>query len=161
MEHDPSKDADLRTLFNSLSLPDRIKLRAAAFSAAMTGIVREDTERHPERFPLYILYLALLTIPTPVPGGGTAAAALVTWGAASLKTEWSRRLRVRLADSLDGEKTVRTLRRFIVADQKNPGQWRVDNAALVWFSSSNSLQDSRVATRAAYSALIGLAKKAP
>jgi hypothetical protein len=144
----------LTGLFNNLSLPGRLQLRAAAMTNALTGIIRDDTKRHPWAFPLYAAYLVLLTIPLPTFGIATGLAVLGAVCAASLNNSWSRWIRGRLKESFNKEAVAGRLRDFIVRDETRPGQWRVDSWALTKHTSRESWRDTFNAAAHAYGRLL-------
>jgi hypothetical protein len=87
------KPDSLSDEFNRLSRWDRTKLHIAAVFTAVSGVARDDTIKHPWRFPLYAGYMAVLGTAAAlsmIPGTTELIIAL-TIGAISLKpTDWSR-----------------------------------------------------------------------
>jgi hypothetical protein len=147
-------EGGLTGLFNTLSLPGRLQLRAAAATNALTRLIRDDTKRRPWAFPLYAVYLMLLTAPLPTFGIATALAVLGAVGAASLNNPWSRGIRGRLKDAFNAEAVTKRLRRFIVHDEARPGRWRVDSWALAKHTSRKSWRDTFNAAAHAYDHLL-------
>ncbi len=159
MQNEKPSDADLKALFNTLSLSDRAKLTVAAVSGAMTGVIRDDTRQHPWKFPFYAFYLFLLVEPVSLGGAGVAFTALSALGASSLDNKWSRWMRGRLMEAFDEAKVAHSLRRFIVADEKKPGAWRVDNGALTKYIVQSGLNDSSEAMKAALESMQNFSAK--
>lgn len=131
----------LKAAFNSLSGVDKFKFKAAATAKVMSTYIREDTERHPWKSPLYMSFLFVLATPLPFPGASYIIM-LGTVAFVSLRlTAWSRKMHDQLTAAKSDESLVREYGKHIVPNRKNPGTYCVDNWAFTKMASKDSLND--------------------
>ncbi|MCB9996482.1 MAG: hypothetical protein H6869_08620 [Rhodospirillales bacterium] len=147
-------DCDCKSVFNRLSRADRIKLRSAAISKAVTGFVKDDTAQKPWRYPFYAAYLLAVSTPLPVPLASTALlAATVVWAKYS-KGETAARLNSRISEAFNNHAAlVCRHKSFIAPDKEQPDKQTVKTGALAWDTTKKSLRDIGGATAHAWKAL--------
>lgn len=142
----------LRSIFNGLSKADRFKLKGAALSKAISGVIRDDTQSSPAKYPLYLGYL--LCVGTPiVPGGVLLLAATGIWLKKS-KSKLANETNSRIKDSFNKESLIKDHMRYIKEDNKNKGKFKINNDIhLVWGTTKVIWKDTLKATHYAMKAL--------
>jgi len=145
-------DKDYTSVFNSLSQFDRFKLRSAAFTTALTGFAKDDTQVHPARYPLYAVYIALAIVPLPIPIGTVLIGATLLWMQKS-KTELAGQLRERLKNDFNHAALAENHKDFLYPDSEKPETYRVKNLSLLWGTTKKVGNDSWAATTHAWKAL--------
>jgi hypothetical protein len=153
MTEEKNTPHNLAAAFNSLSGIDKAKLKAAAVAGTLTDFIREDTKKHPWKFPLYAAYMATLVEPIPTGGVLLFFSIASAYAASRLPNPWSRRLKQRLDASLDKQAVAEKLREFIVPDPDKPQGWRVDNVKLAKSTLKQGLSDTRQSAESAYGSL--------
>lgn len=144
---------DYKAVFNKLSFADRLSLKAAALTKAITGFIRDDTEEHPERYPVYAAYLAVVSASLAVPFttsfilGGPAV-----WARYS-KSESARKLNERIKCAFNDEALATKHKEFLEPDPEKRGFQKVKNASLAWDTSKQTMQHSWQATKHAWNAV--------
>ena len=146
-------DLDCASVFNRLSMADRMKLRGAALTKALTGFARDDTQAHPWRYPLYVAYIVTISTPLPFPFASTLLIAATLLWAKWSKSETAQRLNGRLRDSFNHAALVEEHKTFIEPDVEQPDSYRIRNWALAWDTTKKSLEDTRQATCHAWQSL--------
>lgn len=146
-------EPDLSSVFNRLAKADQLKLKGAAMSKAITGLVRDDTRDKPWRYPFYALYLLVVATPLPVWGASTlviaATVAWAKWEMSPLAKELNRRLK----ESFNEAALVEEHKDYIVPHPDTSEKYRVKNLALAWHTTKKACEDSWQATRYAWQAL--------
>ena len=145
---------DCKSVFNRLSKVDRFKLKSAALSKAITGFIKDDTEAHPARYPLYAAYLVVAVTPLPVPFASTALIAATAVWARYSKTDYAARLQGRLKEAFNDAALVCQHREFLQEHREKPGSHHVKNLALAWHTTKRTTCDSWHATKHAWKALM-------
>lgn len=140
-------DCDCKSVFNRLSQADRLKLRGAALTKAVTGFVRDDTERNPIRYPFYAAYLLIVGTPLPFPFAATALlGATVVWARYS-KSEYAQRLNGRLKEAFNHAAMVCEHKEHMEPDPEKEGCLKVKNGALAWGTTKRAFADTWQATK--------------
>lgn len=149
----PPPENGLTPVFNNLSFWDRWKLRMSALTEFVTGVARDDTRAHPERFPLYACYFVLLGAAmtlSPVPGT-TEALILGTIGIVrKSRSPWAEWVDGRLKAAFNKEALVADHRAFIEPDKKKEGRFRVQNCKLFGHTTRTGLGNVWETVRAAF-----------
>ena len=141
----------LKEKFNGLSKADRAKLKSAALLKAMTGFIKDDTERSPWKYPFYATYL--LFVVTPMPGGVLLLAATGLWMRFS-KSKMALETGERIKTAFNECNLIRDHEKFVESDPKLQGHFRVrNNMALVVDTTKKALRDSVETTRHAWRSL--------
>lgn len=149
--------------FNKLSYASQAKLQAAALMGEITGIVRDDTREHPWRYPLYVTYMAGISLGF---GGIWVIQAGATIAVIKLApTKWTRWADKRLSNAFNEEslnKMIRETHKDCIGEfSDHPGTYYVKSWELSREVSKQSFADSREATADAANAFIGLFKRKP
>ena len=146
-------DCDCKSVFNRLSKGDRLKLRGAAMTTAISGFILEDTKAHPVRYPFYAAYLAVVITPLPFPFASTIVlAATLAWARYS-KSVMATRLHTALKDTFNHAALVCNHKSYIYQDKADPQAYHVKNGDLAWYASKRAYADTRQATIHALKAL--------
>lgn len=149
-------DCECKSVFNSLSKADRVKLRGAALTKSITSLIRDDTKKRPWRYPFYAVYM--ITVATPLPFFG-AGAALLAATAAWAKWELSpmaKELNQRIKESFNHAALVCAHKEAIVQDPENSEKHQIKNMKLAWETTKRSASDTWQATKHAFNALKNL-----
>lgn len=139
-------DLDCASVFNRLSMADRLKLRSAALTKALTGFARDDTATYPWRYPLYAAFIITVATPLPFPFASTILVAATLLWAKTSRSELAQRLNGRLRDSFNHAALVEEHKAFIKPDPEKTGSYRIRNLALAWDTTKKSFDDTRQAT---------------
>lgn len=152
---------DCRSVFNRLSKADRLKLKGAELTKAVTGFIRDDTKAHPGRFPFYATYLFLVATPLPVPGFSTVVLAGTILWARKSRSALALRLKGRLKDAFnDNAALVCRNKDYITANDNDPDiACKIRNGALAWETTRQAYRDTRIAASHACQALKNNFKK--
>lgn len=146
----------LAPVFNDLSGADQWKLRLAAWSTALTGIVRDDTKAHPWKYPFYAVYLTGLLAPYPLPGAGMAIILLSVGALRLSNSPWAQWAKGRLGKAFNTETVMRDFAKHITPDaSRDPARFRVSSFSLFRATTGVMVRDSWLATRYAFRALAG------
>lgn len=143
---------DYSAVFNGLSGKGRVTLKTAATFDAITDFIREDTKRHPWRFPFYALYMSMLVIPVPLFGVPAAIA-----GAAVLCARYEvggvgKRLNTHLKQAFQEAVLAERYQEHIQPDTSGSGRYAVRPWGLAWHSAKYGFKNARIAASEAYEA---------
>ena len=143
----PNDDNDLKPVFNRLSGADRLKLRAAALSTAVSGVVRDDTKKDPWKFPFYAVYLAIVIIPIPLLGAQVVPLLLTVGWAKMGLTPWARWVHGRVKHCFNEEALVENHKEFIEKTPGPPAGFCVNGKALAKDTAKKTYADALEAAR--------------
>ena len=134
--------------FNRLSKADRMKLQGAAVSKAITGFVRDDTEKNPWRYPFYAAYMLVVATPLPFFGAATLLIGATVLWARNSQSAYAQRINGRLKHAFnDHAKLLCDHREYLDDHPEEPGQKTVRNGALAWHTSKTALNDTWESTK--------------
>lgn len=150
---------DLTSVFNGLSMINRLQLRAAAALETLTGVVRDDTKKHPWMYPFYVVYMVVLLTPLPFPfASKILEAATLAWVYMGL-TAWTRWVKGRLKEAFNKENLVKNHEEHIEADPDVAGRYKLDYKSLALRTAKNTAADAYETTRIAFRSFRKLAYK--
>lgn len=133
--------------FNSLSPADRMKLRSAAMLVSISGIAKGDTEHRAWKFPLYLLFMAYLMAPIPIPGSNLLPMALAFGWVRLGLTNRARWAQGEISRQFNHAALVDDYRDCIDPDPEKPGAFRVKTLALAVKAHQTAYQDIMAARR--------------
>lgn len=133
--------------FAALSQADRLKLRSAAMLVTLAGIARGETEHRAWKFPLYLLFIAYMMAPIPIPGSNVIPMALAYgWYRLGL-TKRARWAQGEISRKFNHAALVDDHRDYIRRDPENPGRFRVETWPLVVGANKTACHDIVAAKR--------------
>ncbi len=144
---------DCKSVFNGLSKTDRLQLRGAALTKTITGLIRDDTQAQPWRYPFYACYFVVVTTPLPFPSAATMLVmATAVWAKRGM-TPLARELNRRIKDSFNHAALVCAHKEFLEPHPEKTDIHRVKSLGLAWDTTKQSAIHSWDATKHAWGAV--------
>lgn len=133
--------------FSALSPMDRLKLRSAAMLVTISGIGKGETEHRAWKFPFYLLFMAYMAAPIPVPGSHAIPAALAYGWIRLGLTPRARWAQEEISKKFNHAALVHDYRDYIRADPQKPGRFYVASWKLAIQANKTVYKDTVEAKR--------------
>lgn len=140
-------DKDSHPDFSALTRTDRLKLRSAAMLVTISGIGKGETEHCAWKFPLYLMFIAYMAAPIPVPGSHAIPAALAYGWIRLGLTPRARWAQGEISKKFNHAALVRDHQDYIHEDPEMPGKYRVASWRLAIKANKTAYQDTVEAKR--------------
>jgi len=133
--------------FMALSRRDRLTLRSAAMLVTISSIGKGETSHRAWKFPLYLLFMAYMAAPIPVPGSHAIPAALAYGWIRLGLTPRARWAQGEISKKFNHVALVRDYKDYIQEDPDVPGKYRVASWRLAVKANKTAYQDTVEAKR--------------